>query len=80
MEEALELLSQYDMRFSIGAARHSPVSDATGGSVAVEWANGEMVVADTQVVTNFYLYQDNGTSGSEQSYTLSLIGTDWLSR
>ena len=34
VEEALELLSQYDMHFSIGAAQHLSVSDATGRSVA----------------------------------------------
>lgn len=68
VEEALELLSQYDMHFSIGAAQHLSISDATGRSVAVEWVNGEMVVTDTPVVTNFYLYQDDGTSGSGQSY------------
>ena len=68
VEEALELLSQYDMHFSIGAAHHLSISDAAGRSVAVEWVNGEMVVTDTPVVTNFYLHQDDGTSGSGQSY------------
>ena len=68
VEEALELLSQYDMHFSLGRAQHFSLSDATGRSVAVEWINGEMVVTDTPVVTNFYLYQDDGTSGSGQSY------------
>ena len=68
VDEALELLSQYDMHFSIGAAQHLSVSDATGRSVAVEWVDGEMVVTDTPVVTNYYLYQDDGTSGSGQSY------------
>lgn len=68
VEEALALLSQYDMHFSLGRAQHFSLSDATGRSVAVEWINGEMMVTDTPVVTNFYLYQDDGTSGSEQSY------------
>lgn len=68
VEEALELLSQYDMHFSLGRAQHFSLSDATGRSVAVEWINGEMVVTDTPVVTNFYLHQDDGTSGSRQSY------------
>lgn len=68
VEEALELLSQYDMHFSLGRAQHFSLSDTTGRSVAVEWINGEMVVTDTPVVTNFYLYQDDGTSGSGQSY------------
>lgn len=68
VEEALELLSQYDMHFSLGRAQHFSLSDAAGRSVAVEWKDGEMVVTDTPVVTNFYLYGDDGTSGSAQSY------------
>ena len=68
VEEALDLLSQYDMHFSLGRAQHFSLSDTTGRSVAVEWINGEMVVTDTPVATNFYLYQDDGTSGSGQSY------------
>ena len=31
-------------------------------------SDGEMVVTDTPVVTNFYLHGDDGTSGSGQSY------------
>ena len=53
VEEALELLSQYDMHFSLGRAQHFSLSDAAGRSVAVEWKDGEMVVTDTPVVTNF---------------------------
>lgn len=68
VEEALELLSQYDMHFSLGRAQHFSLSDAAGRSVAVEWKDGEMVVTDTPVVTNFYLHGDDGTSGSAQSY------------
>lgn len=68
VEEALELLSQYDMHFSLGRAQHFSLSDAAGRSVAVEWKDGEMVVTDTPVVTNFYLHGDDGTSGSGQSY------------
>ena len=68
VEEALELLSQYDMHFSLGRAQHFSLSDAAGRSVAVEWQNGEMVVTDTPVVTNFYLHGADGTSGTGQSY------------
>ena len=68
VDEAIALLSQYDMHFSLGRAQHFSISDADGRSVAVEWKNGEMVVTDTPVVTNFYLHEDDGTSGSDQSY------------
>ena len=68
VDEAIELLSQYDMHFSLGRAQHFSLSDAAGRSVAVEWKNGEMVVTDTPVVTNFYIHGDDGSSGSDQSY------------
>ena len=68
VDEALNLLKNYDMHFSIGTAHHFSISDATGRSVVVEWIDGNMVVVDTPVVTNYYLYNDDGTSGSPQSY------------
>ena len=68
VDEALNLLKDYDMHFSIGTAHHFSISDATGRSVVVEWIDGNMVVVDTPVVTNYYLYNDDGTSGSPQSY------------
>ncbi len=68
VDEAVALLEGYDMHFSLGRAQHFSLSDATGKSVAVEWRNGEMVVTETPVVTNFYLHEDDGTSGSGQSY------------
>ncbi len=55
VDEAVELLSQYDMNSSIGMAHHLALSDADGKSVVVEYVGGEMIVTETDVVTNHYL-------------------------
>lgn len=55
VEEAVALLSQYDMNSSIGTSHHLAVSDAEGRSVVIEYIDNEMVVTDTPAVTNHYL-------------------------
>ena len=55
VEEAVELLSQYDMHASAGMMVHFALADATGHSVVVEYIDNEMVVTETEVVTNYYL-------------------------
>ncbi|MBR6241124.1 MAG: linear amide C-N hydrolase, partial [Lentisphaeria bacterium] len=55
VDEAIELLKQYDMNSSIGAAHHFAIADKSGKSVVVEYVNGEMLVAETNIVTNHYL-------------------------
>lgn len=69
VDEAVELLKQYDMNSSIGAAHHFAIADASGKSVVVEYVNGEMLVTETNVVTNHYLSDcaKKGV-GSEQSH------------
>ena len=69
VDEAIELLAQYDMNSSIGAAHHLAIADAGGKSVVVEYIDGKMVVTDTKIVTNHYLSpgKKQGT-GSEQSH------------
>ena len=54
VDEAIELLKQYDMNSSIGAAHHFAIADKSGKSVVVEYVNGEMLVAETNIVTNHY--------------------------
>ncbi len=77
VDEAIELLNQYDMNSSIGAAHHFSLADATGKSVVVEYVNGEMLVAETNIVTNHYLADcPKKGIGSEQSHQRF----DWLSR
>jgi len=69
VDEAVELLKQYDMNSSIGAAHHFSIADKSGKSVVVEYVNGEMLVTETNVVTNHYLADcaKKGV-GSEQSH------------
>lgn len=55
VEEALELLSHYDLHASMGWMVHLAMADATGHSVVVEYIDQQMVVTETPVVTNFYL-------------------------
>lgn len=69
VEEALELLQQYDLHSSIGMMIHFALADRTGKSVAVEYVNDEMVVTDSPVVTNFYLAEgEKHGIGTEQSH------------
>ncbi len=55
VDEAIELLKQYDMHSDIGRSHHLSISDSSGRSVVVEYIDGEMIVTDTPVVTNHYL-------------------------
>ena len=55
VEEALELLSRYDMHASAGMMVHFALADISGHSVVVEYMDNEMVVTETPIVTNYYL-------------------------
>ena len=69
VDEALAMLRHYDMNFSLESAHHFAISDATGRSVVVEWIGGEMVVTETNVVTNHYVAQRDGLpEGFEASH------------
>ena len=74
VEEALELLQQYDFHSSMGMMVHLAIADVDGRSVAVEYVNNEMVVIETPVVTNFYLApgekQGIGTAQSHTRYEI----------
>lgn len=55
VDEAVSLLSQYDMHASAGMMVHFALADAAGKAVVVEYVDNEMQVIETPVVTNFYL-------------------------
>ncbi len=79
VEEALELLGQYDMHASMGMTVHLAIADASGNSVAVEYIDNEMIVTKTPVVTNFYLAIGKKYGiGTKQSHERYEILTDWL--
>ena len=81
VEEALDLLKQYDLHASMGMMVHFALADAEGRSVVVEYIGNEMAVTDTPVVTNFYLApgEKNGV-GTEQSHTRYEILTKQLEK
>ena len=74
VEEAVELLKQYDMHASMGYMMHLALADRNGRSVVVEYIDNEMIVTDTPVVTNFYLAEGEkngvGTSQSHERYDI----------
>lgn len=57
-EEAVRLLSQYDVFPSVNLAHHLAISDINDNNVVVEWQNGEIRVTKTDVVTNHCLAED----------------------
>ncbi len=70
VEEALKLLQQYDFHSSMGMMVHLALADAGGRSVAVEYGDNEMIVAETPIVTNFYLADGEKQGiGTAQSHT-----------
>lgn len=79
VDEAVELLSQYDMHASMGMMIHFALADAEGNSVVVEYIGNEMSVVETPIVTNFYLTEGEKYGiGIEQSHERYEILTDTL--
>lgn len=69
VDEALELLGQYDLHGSMGMMIHFAIADSTGRSAAVEYVDNEMTVIETPVLTNFYLAAGEKYGiGTEQSH------------
>ncbi|HKM17150.1 MAG: linear amide C-N hydrolase [Firmicutes bacterium] len=55
VDEALELLAQFDMHASVDTDYHFALADAKGRSVVVEYVHNEMHVVEAPVVTNHFL-------------------------
>lgn len=53
VDEAIDMLSQYDMHSSASACFHIHIADAQGGSAVVEYVKDEMLVAEEKAATNF---------------------------
>ena len=70
VDEAVELLEQYDFHASMGYMIHLAIADSTGKSVAVEYIDNEMNVIETPILTNFYLSEgEKNGIGTSQSHT-----------
>ncbi len=81
VEEAIDLLEQYDMHSSGGMMVHFALADAEGRSVVVEYINNEMSVIETPAVTNFYLAEgEKNGIGTAQSHTRYDIIMDQLNQ
>lgn len=80
VDEAVELLGQYDMHASMRFMTHIAIADVDGNSAAVEYINNEMQVIETPVVTNFYLAEGEkygiGTSQSHERYDILMKTLD----
>ncbi len=67
VEEALNLLEQYDIHASGGISHHLAISGASGASVSVEFVDGEIVTVDTDCITNFNLANNDTAAGGESA-------------
>lgn len=64
VDEALNLLEQYNIHSDIGSAHHFIIADAAGKSVAVEWVENKMIVTPSDVLNNHYLCSEKQGIGS----------------
>lgn len=67
VEEAIQLLSQYDVFPSVSRMHHLSLSDLSGHSVVVEWEGGELKATPTQVVTNHCLSEVSDSESIAES-------------
>lgn len=74
VDEAIELLGQYDLHSSMGMMIHFALADSSGKSVAVEYINNELTVTETPILTNFYVTEGEkygiGSSNSHERFDI----------
>jgi len=58
VDEALDIIKNTNLHASFDYLNHYLISDATGKSVTVEYINGEAVVTETKIITNFYIAKE----------------------
>ncbi|MCL2421535.1 MAG: linear amide C-N hydrolase [Defluviitaleaceae bacterium] len=58
VDEAVELLRQYNIFFSLDIYCHFLIADASGRSVLVEYWDNDLQVVETQIASNFIAYND----------------------
>ncbi|MFR2332699.1 MAG: linear amide C-N hydrolase [Flavonifractor plautii] len=66
VDEALALLSQYDMHASANSCYHFQIADAAGRAVVVEYIGDEMNVGESPRATNFLLTEGDWDFGRGQ--------------
>ena len=67
VDEALQMLGNFNMHNVFGTAYHYAIADNSGKSVVVEYINNEMKVTDAKVVTNHYLTPNSGKTLPEET-------------
>jgi len=58
VDEAVELLRQYNIFFSLDIYSHFFIADASGKSVLVEYWDNDLQVTETPIASNFIAYND----------------------
>lgn len=80
--EAVALLKQYDMHSDAGLMHHLALADAEGHSVVIEYLDNQMVVTDTNIVTNFFLTEGEwyglGSESSKSRY--EILNENYISK
>lgn len=66
VDEAVEMLKNYDMHSSANSCYHFHIADASGKSVVVEYIENEMSVMESEAATNFLLTPGEYAFGSGQ--------------
>ena len=89
VDEAVELLRQYNIYFSGGTDCHFLIADASGNSVLVEYYDGELQVVTTgenyQIASNFIAYNELNIGEGRLQWSVvynlsSLIGVIFANR
>lgn len=63
VDEAVEMLGQYDMHSSANSCYHFQIADKTGRAVVVEYIGDDMVVVESPRATNFLLTEGDWDFG-----------------
>lgn len=58
VDEALDIIKRTNLHASFDYLNHYLISDTNGKSVTVEYINGEPVVTETKIITNFYIAKE----------------------
>ena len=76
VDEAVDLLNNYDMYSPSRHSYHMFITDKSGKSVTVEWAEGQTFVMEDTAVANFWLYKERISLDGDQRYTKLHNGID----
>lgn len=76
VDEAIELLNQYDIAPSGGISGHLAISDRSGRMVVAEFMDGKVEIVETNMVTNFNVRNGDIEAGGESAKRRYLILKD----